>query len=58
MTENAKIARLWSKFHRLPEGHRELIGHPEKISSDIERITVFQNIDSGEERYCIASLKK
>ncbi|MDR2608865.1 MAG: hypothetical protein LBC57_10795 [Treponema sp.] len=25
MTENVKIARLWYKFHRLTEGHKELI---------------------------------
>ena len=25
MTENIKLARLWYKFHRLTEGHKELI---------------------------------
>jgi hypothetical protein len=25
MTENAKVTRLWYKFHRLTEGHKELI---------------------------------
>jgi hypothetical protein len=25
MTENIKVARLWYKFHRLTEGHKELI---------------------------------
>ncbi|MDR1654656.1 MAG: hypothetical protein LBR96_01560 [Treponema sp.] len=25
MTENVKLARLWYKFHRLSEGHKELV---------------------------------
>ncbi|MDR1446764.1 MAG: hypothetical protein LBI90_07720 [Treponema sp.] len=25
MTDNIKLARLWYKFHRLTEGHKELI---------------------------------
>jgi hypothetical protein len=25
MTENIKLARLWYKFHRLTDGHKELI---------------------------------
>jgi hypothetical protein len=25
MTENAKIARLWSNFHRLSNGHKKLV---------------------------------
>jgi hypothetical protein len=25
MTENIKMARLWYQFHRLTEGHKELI---------------------------------
>jgi hypothetical protein len=65
MTENAKIARLWSGFHHLPDGHKELIlkiseliGRPEKVVSDKEPIKGSRNIDTGKERCRMVSLKK
>jgi hypothetical protein len=40
MTENAKIAKLWFRFHRLPDKHKNLVlkivevtAYPEKCAA-------------------------
>jgi hypothetical protein len=54
MTESAKIAKLWASFHRLPDGHKDLIvkiagaiAEPGKLVSDKQAVKSTQRVGKG-----------